>query len=626
MTPEFAYFLKVNVALALFYAFYRLFFYKDTFFQLRRSMLLSFFGLSFFYPLLNIQEWIREQTPITDVIHVYSAFILPEASVTAQSRAIDWQGLLMGMYLSVAGALLIRFLLQFASILWMAYRSERALLQNTPVCLLKESSGPFSFFRFIFIHPDSHSDKEIDEILIHECTHVSQWHSIDVIVSELISIICWCNPFVWLLKREVRYNLEYLADNTVIELGYDSKTYQYHLLGLAHHQAAATLYNNFNVLHLKNRISMMNKKRTRNIGKTKCLMFIPLALALMLLSNMDAVARITGELAAEVTTQAAASSKGVTKKAKIVDQAGKPLVAVGVTLKGTNSGTLTDKDGNFELNVPEEATLSLFCPGWQSREIEAKSISENMKIQMIPENKYSKGEYKTVVEHMPEFPGGPTELLKFVGENIKYPQDAKNQNKQGRVICSFIVAEDGTVHDAKVIQGVFPSLDAEALRVINSMPVWTPGKNNNTVVAVRYTIPVAFSLKAKEGIKPDKAKWNNVVPTLTDDSDPSNPSYRVVDEMPRFPGGDEALLKFIAKNVKYPKDAQSSGMQGRVICSFIVEKEGTVSNIKLLRGVSPALDKEAMRVITTFPKWTPGKLKGQPVRVLYTVPITFRLQ
>lgn len=626
MTPEFAYFLKVNVALALFYTFYRLFFHKDTFFQLRRYMLLSFFGLSLLYPLLNIQEWLQEQTPIADVIHVYSAYMLPETSVMASETTIDWPGLLVTTYLGLTGVLFVRFLLQFASILWIAYTSEKALLRNTPVCLLKKPVGPFSFFHFVFIHPSSHSDKEVEEILTHECTHVSQWHSIDVIISELMSITCWCNPFIWLLKREVRYNLEYLADNTVIQLGYDSKTYQYHLLGLTHHQAAATLYNNFNVLHLKNRISMMNQKRTRSIGKTKYLMFIPLAVALMLLSNIEAVARITSKLATEVTVQATSLPKVVKKKAKVIGPDGRPLVAIGVTVKDSNYGTVTDGDGNFELDVQEDVTLFLSCPGWQSREIEAKSIFDNMKLQMIPENRYSKGKAYTVVDHMPIFPGGTAELLKFTAKSVKYPKDAQEQKKQGRVVCAFVVAEDGTIHDAEVLRGVFPSLDAEALRVINSMPVWTPGRNGDKAVAVKYTVPITFSLTTKGDAKPNNATPNPLVPALADDSNPSNPTYRVVDEMPRYPGGDEALLRFIAVSVKYPKDAQEAGVQGRVIYSFVVEKDGTVNDTKMIRGVSPSLDAEALRVISTFPKWTPGKLNGQPVRVLYTVPIAFRLQ
>ena len=301
MTPEFAYLLKVNVAFVLFYAFYRLFFYKDTFFKLRRAILLAFFGLALFYPLLNIQDWVRQQEPIADVIYMYSA-MLPEATAKADAAAsVDWYGWLLGslgfIYWGIVAFLCGRFLVQLSSILWLAHTSERVVIHETPVYALRKAAGPFSFFRMVFLHPESHSDKETDEILTHECTHVSQWHSIDVILSEMMCMACWFNPFVWLLKREVRHNLEYLADNTVIQSGYDSKSYQYHLLGLAHHQSVTTLYNSFNVLHLKNRIMMMNKKRSPGIVRTKYLIFIPLVGILMLLSNIEAVARLTVRLA-----------------------------------------------------------------------------------------------------------------------------------------------------------------------------------------------------------------------------------------------------------------------------------------------------------------------------------------
>ena len=227
MTPEFAYLLKVNVAFVLFYAFYRLFFYKDTFFKLRRAILLAFFGLALFYPLLNIQDWVRQQEPIADVIYMYSA-MLPEATAKADAAAsVDWYGWLLGslgfIYWGIVAFLCGRFLVQLSSILWLAHTSERVVIHETPVYALRKAAGPFSFFRMVFLHPESHSDKETDEILTHECTHVSQWHSIDVILSEMMCMACWFNPFVWLLKREVRHNLEYLADNTVIQSGYDIK-------------------------------------------------------------------------------------------------------------------------------------------------------------------------------------------------------------------------------------------------------------------------------------------------------------------------------------------------------------------------------------------------------------------
>lgn len=102
--------------------------------------------------------------------------------------------------------------------------------------------------------------------------------------------------------------------------------------------------------------------------------------------------------------------------------------------------------------------------------------------------------------------------------------------------------------------------------------------------------------------------------------------YEVCDEMPMFPGGPGALLQFIAKNVKYPADAIESKTEGRVSTCFIVEKDGSISNVEVLRSVSPSLDAEAVRVIKAMPKWTPAKDKGKVVRVKYTVPVTFRLQ
>lgn len=118
-----------------------------------------------------------------------------------------------------------------------------------------------------------------------------------------------------------------------------------------------------------------------------------------------------------------------------------------------------------------------------------------------------------------------------------------------------------------------------------------------------------------------------VAPAVVEEEEESAQQiFTVVEEMPKFPGGDSELLKFIAKSIKYPVIAQENGIQGRVICSFVVNRDGSVVDAEVLRGVDPSLDKEALRVISTMPKWTPGKQRGKPVRVKYTVPITFRLQ
>ena len=572
MTPEFAYFLKVNVAFILLYAFYRLFFYKDTFFKLRRTILLAFFGVSLLYPLMNIQDWIREQGPIVEVIQMYSA-ILPETTITPGNvPQTNWHDLLLPgisyLYWSGVIALSFRFLVQLSSILLLARRSEVTLIRNVRVHLLNKPAGPFSFFRLVFLHPDSHSEKEIDEILVHECTHVSQWHSIDVIICELVCIICWVNPFVWLLKREVRHNLEYLADDTVLESGYDSRSYQYHLLGLAHtNRSVTSLSNNFNMLHLKNRISMMNKKRSRSIGRTKYLIFIPVVGALLILSNVDALARITDELTESTFADV------------LLPEAILPFPFVG-------DASPAEKREDYVLS--EEG-------------IEAARRARNQVF--------------TVVEVMPEFPGGQGALLKFLATNVRYPESAVKNGIEGRVSCSFVVGKDGAISEAS------PELNEEALRVINSMPVWSPGKQRGKVVNVKYTVPVTFRLSGGK-----KKASSRIVQRQIKEVDTSGRVFTVVQQMPEFPGGQASLLKYLATRIKYPAIAQENGIQGRVSCSFVVDTDGSLKNIEVIRGIDPSLDREAVRVIREMPKWNPGVQNNMAVAVKYTVPVTFRLQ
>ena len=664
MTPEFAYFLKVNVAFVLFYAFYRLLFYKDTFFKLRRASLLAFFGLALLYPLLNIQDWVKEQEPMTEVIQIYSA-ILPEMTVTPEVVVkTDWKGILLSassyMYWGVMALLFVRFFIQLSSILLLAYRSRRTVIHGVPVYRLDKPAGPFSFFKMIFIHPESHSEKEIDEILTHECTHVFQWHSVDVMICELITVICWVNPFAWLLKREVRHNLEYLADNTVIQSGYDCKSYQYHLLGLAHHyQAAATLYNSFNVLHLKNRISMMNKKRSHGIGRTKYLIFIPLAAFLMLLSNIEAVARITGEIAAEAvagvkeaTEISVLSEDDVKVSGQVIDDFNGPVIGANVIVKGTNVGTITDTEGYFVLETTKNAVLRFSFPGMKAKEVAVKDVQGKLKVQLYSDGSAQGSQSApppppmspqistdpsdlvfTVVEVMPEFPGGQGALLQFLAKSIKYPVIAQQNGIQGRVTCSFVVGKDGVIRNIEVIRGVDPSLDLEATRVISMMPKWKPGMQKGKEVSVKYTVPVTFRLQGKEDNKPTPlpaGAGDNEITVVgygeQKSADTSGQVFAIVEKMPQFPGGEKAINEFISKTLQYPVIAQENGIQGKVVCSFIINQDGSVTDAEVVSGVDPSLDREALRIVSAMPKWTPGTQRGKAVRVKYTMPVTFTLQ
>lgn len=443
MTPELTYFLKINVAIALFYAFYRLFFHKDTFFHWRRIALLSFFAISLLYPLLNIQGWIKTHEPMVAMADLYATIILPEQTVTPQQEpTMNWQELtilfMKIIYWSGVLFLATRFLLQLGSIIRLHIQCSKSTIQGTRVHLLKKVNGPFSFFRWIFIYPQSHTESEISEIITHEETHARQYHSVDVLISELMCTFCWFNPFIWLMKREVRGNLEYMADHRVLETGHDSKSYQYHLLGLAHHKAAANLSNSFNVLPLKNRIKMMNKRRTKEIGRTKYLMFLPLAALLMIVSNIEMVARTTEKFAKEVMGQATTQ---VTSKPEIA--------------------TIPE--------LPAEEIQKIILP--QEKKAQ-ETLETHSKI--VPDSVIFE-----VVEEMPDFPGGMKALMEYLSQNIKYPAEAHAKGTQGRVIVCFVVKKDGSIDNIKVVRSVDPYLDKEAIRVITAMPKGNPASRED---------------------------------------------------------------------------------------------------------------------------------------------------
>ena len=609
MTPELAYFLKINVAIALFYAFYRLFFHKDTFFHWRRMALLCFFAISMLYPLLNIQGWIKAHEPMVAMADLYATILLPEQVVTpTQATVINWQEVItqFAKIIYWSGMLLLtaRFFVQLGSIIRLHFQCSKSNIQGVRVHLLKKETGPFSFFHWIFIHPQSHTESEISEIITHEETHARQYHSVDVLFSEIMCIFCWFNPFIWLMKREVRGNLEYMADHRVLETGHDSKSYQYHLLGLAHHKAAANLSNSFNVLPLKNRIKMMNKRRTKEIGRTKYLMFLPLAALLMIISNIEVVARTTKEFAKEM--MAAPEEQGVSQ----TELANGPELPDGMT----GVATLQDKKGTQKTKE--------VAPPPPPAAVKSATVNDSVVFE--------------VVEEMPDFPGGQSALMEYLAKNIKYPATAHENGKQGRVIVSFVVKKDGSISDTKVVRGVDPYLDKEAERVITAMPNWKPGKQRGQAVNVRFTVPVTFRLSGPEPAKPAETpeaiaieKFEEVIVTgygPKEDTPNNEPTFKVVDEMPKFPGGQEGLMRYLAKNIKYPVMAQQNKEQGKVLVQIIIGKDGNVSNIKILEGASAWLDAEAIRVVRGMPKWEPGKQNGQAVAVEYTFPITFRLQ
>ena len=536
------------------------------------------------------------------IADLYATTLLPEVvfEETITPTHTNWQEFatnsLSIIYFCGVILLFIRFIMQLTSIILLRIQCKVTEIQGVRVQILNKASGPFSFFHWIFVHPESHTQEELAEILTHEQTHAHQLHSADIMFSELICIACWFNPFIWLMKREIRNNLEYMADQRVLQTGYDYKVYQYHLLGLAHNKAAATLYNSFNVLPLKNRIKMMNKKRTKEIGRTKYLLFLPLAALLLIISNIEAVARTTKNFAREVIQTVEKSTEQVTKA----------------------TGQIPEQATVEEVTIPKEIPADIDITDKDPSAIMQKVNTED------------DDDIFDVVEEMPVFPGGQTGLMEFIAKNLRYPVKAQKEGIQGRVIARFIVEKDGSVSNLAVARRSASSeLDVEAIRVLSTMPKWTPGKQRGKEVRVKYTVPIAFRLSGPEVEEIKDSKLMEVVVVgyaPKDDIITPEVVLESAEIMPKYPGGASGLMSYLARNIKYPFDAQQSKTQGRVVIQMIVNKDGHVISPKVIQSVSPSLDAEAIRVVMGMPRWEPGKNDGQTVAVQYTLPITFKLQ
>ena len=465
------YLIKINVALMLLYGFYRLTVSRDTFFGLRRLTLWLIYAVALMVPALNLEYWVRDTPTMASMANVYADTFYPVVVVKAQAPSITWMDMLLGIYWAGVAILSLRLVWQLFSIIRLAVISRKQEVEGITVHLLRGEGSPFSFFRWVFMYPSTLEGRQLHEVMVHECTHVSGLHSLDTLFSELFSIACWFNPFAWLMKQEVRMNLEYLADESVLSDGNARKSYQYHLLGLAYRQPkeSTKIANNFNLLPLKKRIKMMNKRRTSEIGKAKYLLFAPLAGALLMVSNIESVAREIGEQVPEVAE--------VQQKA---EQALNADVAV------ANPMAKAEKAKAAEL-AKAEAELK----------VEAKASDATAPADTTKNVVYD------VTETMPQFPGGQGVMMKYLAANIKYPASAVKAKKQGRVIVAFVIQKDGSVTNARIVKSVDPELDAEALRIVKAMPNWTPGTQDGKPVNVRYTIPVVFSLY-KEDVTPGK--------------------------------------------------------------------------------------------------------------------------
>ena len=416
--------IESGISLTIFTLIYLLFLRKETFFLLNRIYLMVSAFFSILLPFLHFQESAQMPSVMLGEVTVTAIRfqnLLQTVTVYGSNFTVRIEqlvqsiGLLKVIYLLGASIFAFLFVIRLLQITALILANESEVRNGIRIVKIRRDVTPFSFFNFVFINRNNADQTGIKVMLAHEMEHVRQRHSLDVMILELVTISQWFNPFIWLLKRSIRENHEFLADHGVLKPGVSSAAYRLLLLGSSMEQQPV-IANNFNYSLIKIRIKMMTKIKSQKTAASKLAMGIMATAALLMVFAFDK------------------------------DE--------------------TTFNSNKSTNIPVKTEVNL----------------QQDKV------------YETV-EQMPVFTGGEQALMQYIIKEVKYPDDAKKAGIQGKVYVSFVVSKDGNVMNAKIAKSANPSLDKEALRVISSMPKWIPGKEKGVNVAVQFTMPINFTLK-----------------------------------------------------------------------------------------------------------------------------------
>jgi len=565
------YILQVNIYLIVFYGFYKLLLDKETYFTLNRIYLVSAGLLSLAIPFLRF-EWFSKQ-PVAEPVYIgveqVNTFM---TQVIVEPAAAD--------HFSLGNIIVLVYALGVFIF------AGKLIWQLSSVSMLLKQGGPGAAFSFFNRKKVDANLPQVQTINKHEEVHMRQFHSVDVIFFELLGLFTWFNPVTYAYKHSVKNIHEYLADEAAAEFQGDKKEYALLLLSNAFGVSSNTLTNSFfNKSLIKKRIFMLHKQRSKRTVFLKYGLFLPLFAITLLLSSAT-----------------------VRNNQKIQDIANEiPL--------------------NNPVEVVKEVVNEAIIP--QVRKITApktkSSVSQTVKTEIPaePEKFIYDASWDAFYRH-----------LKIM---TRYPAEAQENKIQGNTIIRFKV-KDGTIEDLGVAKKLGGGCDAEVMRNVLSFPGYKIIKNGS------YSIRFIFYLS--DGAGTTKDLGSPIVKGYTTLNDITIVAYgggtrvventRVYDDskiydfvsietQPTFPGGMSNFYKYLKEEVKYPEMAKQNKIQGKVFLSFIVEKDGELTGIRVERKLGGGTDEEAVRVLEGSPKWVPGTQGGKPVRVKYNIPISFTL-
>ena len=576
------YLLRSAVWITGFALVYLLFLRNERFFLLNRIYLVTGILASVVLPLVTVRYVVEAPSTQADVTAgLLTANVLNDGAgqrIIAVSLAAVW----------LAGVLIIlfRYLVQVIPVLRAAAKADSASGYPVKVLRLPDFPGSFSLFSLVVVNP-SVSETEAREIMNHEMVHIRQKHWFDLVLSSLLCAVQWFNPAAWIYSRFVRQNHEYLADEEALQRSSDPAVYRAVLLNQIAGSPVIDLGNFFSYSLNKKRFLMMKNTISSPYRKLRLLLILPVA-ALVLYAFAEPRYSVSSE--EQALTSSALVTADMTKNVSgvVTDEKGGPLEGAVVIIKGTTVGTTTDGSGRFTLkDVPDDAVLVISYVGYVTKAVSVKAAGNYITTQLQLGN--------VIIDTVSVPPPPP-------------PPPASGPSKA-------LVVLDGKVTN-KPLSEISPDNIAEIFVLKGDQAVAKYGEKGKDGV---------IEIITRSGAAPSTDKLKEVTVTGYGKQE-SKDVFVVVEEMPQFPGGMEAMILWIAQRVKYPEQAKKDGITGLVMVSFIVNKAGKVTDVKVERSASPLLDAEAVRVIGEMPDWKPGTQHGKTVDVRMTVPVKFSLK
>lgn len=481
------YAIKSAICLTMLFIPYLLLMRHETYFRLNRILLLAVMLLSLLLPLVNISQFASFYSePLTVVETAIVSADIPVATVmddtaTPHTFTFGWAELVVTVCLL---GMAICFTTKLSGLLRMY-----SFMRKGNIWTIKEDGihiychlndiPSFSWMHSIVISQNDYNAHK-QEIITHEKGHIIYRHSLDVCIISIIEVLQWFNPFVWILSSELRDVHEYEADRYVLEQRVNARSYQMLLIKKAVGSVSYAFANSFNHSLLKNRITMMMKKKSNPWSRTKVLYVVPMAmLALSAFATTEFKNRVNAIDNAKVSNLVSDMSQ---KSADFVSLVTKSTESASMKV---NAPSVEKETQHAELDVP------------------ATSVAE----QSVPKDTT---EIYSMVEELPEYSEGQEGMFKHLALNLKYPTDALNKGIEGRVYVKLTIDKTGNVADIKVVKSVHPSLDAEAIRCIKGLSKWKPGKIKGKPVSSYFTIPVCFRLNSNSPLQNKQEEKANV--------------------------------------------------------------------------------------------------------------------